>query len=57
MNEIFELCDSYTVLKDGGFVKRGQVKDTTTEGLIQSMIGRELSQMFPKRNAKIGNVF
>ncbi len=56
MNEIFELCDSYTVLKDGGFVKRGQVKDTTTEGLIQSMIGRELSQMFPKRNAKIGDV-
>ncbi len=34
LNEIFELCDSYTVLKDGGFVKRGQVKDTTTEGLI-----------------------
>ncbi len=56
LNEIFELCDSYTVLKDGGFVKRGQVKDTTTEGLIQSMIGRELSQMFPKRNAKIGDV-
>lgn len=56
LNEIFELCDSYTVLKDGGFVKRGQVKDTTTEGLIQSMIGRELSQMFPKRNAKVGNV-
>ena len=56
MNEIFELCDSYTVLKDGKFVKRGMVQDTTTEGLIQSMIGRELSQMFPQRNARIGDV-
>ena len=56
MNEIFELCDSYTVLKDGCFVNSGQVKDVTNDDLIQMMIGRELTQMFPKRSAQIGDV-
>ena len=56
MNEIFDLCDSFTVLKDGKFVKRGMVKDVSTNDLIHMMIGRELTQMFPKRNASIGEV-
>lgn len=56
MNEIFELCDSFTVLKDGRYVNSGMVKDVTTNDLIHMMIGRELTQMFPKRNAQIGEV-
>lgn len=56
MNEIFELCDSFTVLKDGRYVKRGLVSEVTNNDLIHMMIGRELTQMFPKRNARIGNV-
>lgn len=56
MNEIFELCDSFTVLKDGCFVNRGMVKEVTNNDLIHMMIGRELTQMFPKRNAEIGEV-
>lgn len=54
MNEIFELCDSYTVLKDGCFVNTGKVKDVQNDDLIHMMIGRELTQMYPERNAKIG---
>lgn len=54
MNEIFELCDTFTVLKDGQYVNDGKVKDVTNAQLIQMMIGRELTQMFPQRNAKIG---
>lgn len=56
MNEIFELSDSYTVLKDGCFVNSGLVKDVTNDDLIHMMIGRELTQMFPVRNAKLGDV-
>ncbi|MDE7287826.1 MAG: DUF362 domain-containing protein, partial [Lachnospiraceae bacterium] len=35
MNEIFELCDSYTVLKDGCFVSSGKVKEVHNDDLIQ----------------------
>lgn len=56
MNEIFELCDSFTVLKDGCFVNSGLVKDVSNDDLIHMMIGRELTQMFPTRNVKIGDV-
>lgn len=55
MNEIFELCDTFTVLKDGQYVNDGNVKDVTNGQLIQMMIGRELTQMFPQRSARIGD--
>ena len=56
MNEIFELCDSYTVLKDGCFVNSGKVKDVHNDDLIHMMIGRELTQMYPARDVKAGDV-
>lgn len=56
MNEIFELCDSYTVFKDGRYAGHGRVCDVTNNELIHMMIGRELTQMYPSRNAKIGDV-
>ena len=43
MNEIFELCDTFTVLKDGQYVNSGVVKEVTNTQLIQMMIGRELT--------------
>lgn len=55
MNEIFELCDTFTVLKDGQYVNSGVVKEVTNTQLIQMMIGRELTQMFPQRKAEIGD--
>lgn len=56
MNEIFELCDSYTVLKDGRYAGHGMVCEVTNNELIHMMIGRELTQMYPSRNAKIGDI-
>ena len=56
MEEIFELCDNVTVLKDGCFMGMRPVRDVTSKELIHLMIGRELTQMFPKRNAAIGEV-
>lgn len=56
MNEIFELCDSYTVLKDGCFVSTGKVKDVHNDDLIHMMIGRELKNMYLERNARKGDV-
>ncbi|MEG0256998.1 MAG: sugar ABC transporter ATP-binding protein [Christensenella sp.] len=56
MEEIFELCDTVTVLKDGTFVAEHKVSDIDKKSLINEMVGRELSQLFPKRDSKIGDV-
>jgi inositol transport system ATP-binding protein len=42
LEEVFELCDSYTVLRDGRHVGAGEVKDTNIEGIIRLMVGREI---------------
>ncbi|MBC5649212.1 sugar ABC transporter ATP-binding protein [Christensenella tenuis] len=54
MDEIFDLCDTVTVLKDGHFVNEFRIDEIDKKSLIYQMVGRELSQLFPKRNAKIG---
>lgn len=56
MNEIFELCDSFTVMKDGCLVGCGKVDEVSQGELVQMMIGRELTQMYPQRDAKLGEV-
>lgn len=42
LEEVFEICDSYTVLRDGRHVGSGAVKDTSIEGIIRLMVGREV---------------
>lgn len=56
MNEIFELCDTVTVLKDGRYMGTHPIHEVDSNKLIQMMIGRELTQMFPERKPDIGDV-
>jgi ribose transport system ATP-binding protein len=49
MDEIFNICDEVTVLKDGQHVATTPVKEVTPHGLIAMMVGRELSELFPAR--------
>jgi inositol transport system ATP-binding protein len=42
LEEVFEVCDAYTVLRDGRHVGAGLVNDTTIEGIIRMMVGREV---------------
>ena len=42
LEEVFEICDSYTVLRDGRHVGRGPVSGIGMEGIIRLMVGREL---------------
>ncbi|WP_422477388.1 sugar ABC transporter ATP-binding protein [Pleomorphochaeta sp. DL1XJH-081] len=51
--EIFEICDYYTVLRDGQYIGEGYVKDTTTDDIIKMMIGRSIDHMFPKKESHI----
>jgi rhamnose transport system ATP-binding protein len=45
--EIFDICDYFTVLRDGHFIGEGNLKDVTQEQIINMMIGRDLSAMYP----------
>lgn len=49
LDEIFQICDVLSVLRDGEYIKTLNVSDTTKENLIQLMIGREITQEFPER--------
>jgi ribose transport system ATP-binding protein len=54
MDEIFDICDEVTVLKDGQHVATKPISDVTPHSLIAMMVGRELSDLFPARAAALG---
>ena len=54
MEEIFELTDRCSVLRDGKYIATVNTKETTRKELIQHMVGREVSETFPSRNVEIG---
>ncbi|WP_182200207.1 sugar ABC transporter ATP-binding protein [Paraliobacillus salinarum] len=56
MEEIFEICDRITVLRDGSYVGTRMVKETNLEAVVKMMVGRELGQRFPEKNNYIGDV-
>ncbi|MGY3129717.1 ribose transport system ATP-binding protein [Bradyrhizobium sp. USDA 4501] len=49
MEEIFKICDTITVLKDGRNVDAVPVSSITPKQLIAMMVGRELSELFPPK--------
>jgi rhamnose transport system ATP-binding protein len=53
-DEIFRITDRYTVFRDGEMVGAGLIKDVNHDKLVKMMVGREIGQVFPKGEAKIG---
>ncbi len=47
-DEIFELADYYTILRDGVYVSSGAISDITEERMVSMMVGRAISQTYPK---------
>jgi rhamnose transport system ATP-binding protein len=56
LEEIFELADRLTVLRDGAHVITAPASRLTSEEIIRYMVGRELTSLFPKGEAQIGDV-
>lgn len=56
MEEIFELCDRITILRDGTYVGTERIADIEMNDIVRMMIGREIGERYPSRNCKIGNV-
>ena len=54
MEEIFELCDRITILRDGSYIGTRFIKDITMDDIVQMMIGREIGERYPKREVTIG---
>jgi len=53
LEEIREIADSFTVLRDGKSVASGKIADVTDEHLVTKMVGRPLVDLFPKREPPI----
>lgn len=51
LDEVFEIADRYTVLRNGRVVESGAVADTTTAGVVTAMTGASIDAMFPTHRA------
>ena len=56
MNELFEIADEFSVFRDGKFIGTHASNDVTRDDIIRMMVGREITQMFPKEEVPIGDV-
>ena len=56
MNELFEIADEVSVFRDGKFVGEHPAASVTRDDIIKLMVGREITQMFPKQTVPIGDV-
>ena len=48
LEELFELCDRVTVIRDGEFIETRDIQDWNNDSLITAMVGRTLENQFPK---------
>ncbi|UTV39281.1 sugar ABC transporter ATP-binding protein (plasmid) [Ensifer adhaerens] len=56
MNELFEIADEFSVFRDGKFIGTHASSHVTRDDIIRMMVGREITQMFPKEEVPIGDV-
>ena len=56
MNELFEIADEFSVFRDGKYIGTHAPTDVTRDDIIRMMVGREITQMFPKEDVPIGEV-
>ncbi|WP_210439452.1 sugar ABC transporter ATP-binding protein [Nocardioides xinjiangensis] len=53
-DEVFALCDTVTVMRDGSYVDTRRIDATTPSELVSLMVGRDVDELFPKVAAEIG---
>jgi len=54
LEEVKRIADRYTVLRDGESVATGRIEDVTLGELVEQMVGRKLTEMFPRIPHEIG---
>lgn len=53
-DEVFDLCDTVTVMRDGAYVATTPISATTVDDLVRQMVGRDVTELFPKQPAEVG---
>ncbi|MEI8131192.1 MAG: sugar ABC transporter ATP-binding protein [Leptolinea sp.] len=56
LDEIFQISDQVTVLRDGNYIGTQTTQKTDQKELIRMMVGRALNELFPKETVEIGEV-
>ena len=56
MEEILKISDEVTIMRDGQYIATKSSKDLTTDEIIKLMVGRDLSQRFPEKINKPGEL-
>ncbi|GAA3525759.1 sugar ABC transporter ATP-binding protein [Nonomuraea rosea] len=56
LEEMFELCQRVTTLRDGAFVASDLIADISADDLVRRMVGRDLEALFPKQETDTGEV-
>jgi len=54
-DEVFDLCDTVTVMRDGEYISTDPISSTSVEEIVARMVGREVAELFPKTPAPIGD--
>ena len=53
LDEVMEVCDEFTVLRDGELINTDFITNTNKDKLVTYMVGREIDQIFPKKQVNI----
>ncbi|GAA0965120.1 sugar ABC transporter ATP-binding protein [Actinocorallia libanotica] len=56
LEEIFELCQRVTTLRDGQWIASETLEGLTPDDLVTRMVGRELDELYPKQDVEPGEV-
>jgi len=54
-DEVFDLCDTVTVMRDGAYIATSPIAETTVDEIVRRMVGRDVTALFPKEEATIGD--
>lgn len=54
MEEIFEICDDITILRDGRVIDTARIADITKDEIIEKMVGRKIEMEYPRRDFEPG---
>ena len=54
LDELMEICDFLTVLRDGHKVDEGPVGEFSVDRIISDMVGKELKNKYPKKDVPLG---
>lgn len=55
MEEIFDVCDSVSIFRDGHFIDRKPISEVSSQNLITMMTGRKILDVYPKGGVSIGD--